>query len=135
MLSDDQLDHILERLAERQKKPGLAIEFGMPQRDKDWLLRTSVGRAIGLGVLVAVALAGFIWTINNRTTTIEINAQYTHDTVIEVKHDVAETRKEVIDVKREVGDVKRDIQTLSSRLATTRRGFMTPSAPETEEKK
>lgn len=120
MLSDEQLDHILERLAERQKKPSEAIEFGMPQRDKDWLVRMGTGRAIGFAVVAVLALAGFIWTINNRTTTIEINAQYTHDTVMEVKHDVAETRKEVIDVKRKVGDVERDIQNLSSRLATTR---------------
>jgi hypothetical protein len=128
MWADKDIDHLLDRLAERQRSKDSAI--GMSPQDRNWLAKAATNRLIGLAVICGVGLVGYIWTSNNRMTAAEINAQYTRDGMIEVKHDVAETRKEVIDVKREVGDVKRDIQNLSSRLATTRRGFMTPAAPE-----
>jgi septal ring factor EnvC (AmiA/AmiB activator) len=123
MISDEQLDHLVDRLYKHQHGTG-------------WMVRLATTRATAVAVAAMLALVTFVWTTNNRITATEINAQYANETTKEVKADVAAVKHELNDVKqtaeathREVQDVKQEVKNLSSRLATTR------PAPEPADKK
>jgi hypothetical protein len=116
MISNEQIDGIIQRIVDRQKEKD-PFRVGLMRTDKNWFLRLGVGHAIGVLVLVAATLFGFGWSMNNRMTAVEIkadmNQQVTHENIADVKKDVG-------DIKKDVQDVKRDVQNLSSRLASTR---------------